>query len=92
MISNTVSVQLLIDKGGFEPRVALGIAEAIEASMNQAQVVTIPVLDTRVAQLEAKIESVKAELVRWVVGVMLGNVALNVAIAAALLSAFQHSR
>ena len=60
--------------------------------MTQTQVVTIPVLDTRVAQLEAKIESVKAELVRWVVGVMLGNVALNVAIAAALLSAFQHSR
>ena len=92
MSVNAVAVELLIDKGGFEPRVALGIAEAIETSMTQAQVVTIPVLDTRVAQLEAKIESVKAELVRWVVGVMLGNVALNVAIAAALLSAFQHSR
>ena len=92
MSVNAVAVELLIDKSGFEPRVALGIAEAIETSMTQAQVVTIPVLDTRVAQLEAKIESVKAELVRWVVGVMLGNVALNVAIAAALLSAFQHSR
>ena len=92
MSVNAVAVELLIEKGGFEPRVALGIAEAIEASMTQAQVVTIPVLDTRVAQLEAKIESVKAELVRWVVGVMLGNVALNVAIAAALLSAFQHPR
>lgn len=92
MSVNAMAVELLIEKGGFDPRVALGIAEAIETSMNQAQVVTIPVLDTRVAQLEAKIESVKAELVRWVVGVMLGNVALNVAIAAALLSAFQHSR
>lgn len=92
MISNAVAVGLLIDKCGFEPRVALGIAEAIETSMTQAQIVTIPVLDTRVAQLEAKIESVRSELIRWVVGVMLGNIALNVAIAGALFSAFQHSR
>ena len=91
MSVNAVAVELLIEKGGFEPRVALGIAEAIETSMNQAQLVTIPVLDTRVAQLETKIESVKADLIRWVFVVMLGNVALN-AIAAALLNAFQHSR
>ena len=91
MSVNAVAVELLIEKGGFEPRVALGIAEAIETSMNQAQIVTIPVLDTRVAQLETKIESVKADLIRWVFVVMLGNVALN-AIAAALLNAFQHSR
>ena len=91
MSVNAVAVELLIEKGGFEPRVALGIAEAIETSMNQAQIVTIPVLDTRVAQLETKIESVKADLIRWVFVVMLGNVALN-AIAAALLSAFQHAR
>ena len=91
MSGNAVAVELLIEKGGFEPRVALGIAEAIETSMNQAQIVTIPVLDTRVAQLETKIESVKADLIRWVFVVMLGNVALN-AIAAALLSAFQHAR
>jgi hypothetical protein len=91
MTVNAVAVELLIDKAGFEPRVALGIAEAIETSMTQAQMVTIPVLDTRVAQLEAKIESVRAELVRWVFVVMLGNVALS-AIAAALLNAFQHPR
>jgi len=110
MISNTVAVELLIDKCGFEPRVALGIAEAIETSMTQAQIITVPILDTRiaqldtritrleakldtqVAQLEVKIESVKSELIRWVVGVMLGNIALNVAIAGALFSAFQHSK
>jgi hypothetical protein len=103
MISNTVAVELLIDKCGFEPRVALGIAEAIETSMTQAQIITTPILDIRLAQLEAKfdtrfaqlevkIESVKSELIRWVVGVMLGNIALNVAIAGALFSAFQHSR
>jgi hypothetical protein len=102
MISSTAAVQLLIDKGGFEPRVALGIAEAIETSMTQAQIITTPILDIRLAQLEArfdtrfaqlelKIESVKAELVRWVFVAMLGNAVLST-IAAALLNEFQHSR
>jgi hypothetical protein len=54
MISNTAAVQLLIDKGGFEPLVALGIAEAIETSMTQAQIITIPILDTRIAQLDTR--------------------------------------
>jgi hypothetical protein len=102
MSLNAVAIELLIDKGGFEPRVALGIAEAIETSMMQAQIVTTPILDTRIAQLEVKLETkfaelstrierTKAELVRWVFLVMLGNVALN-AVAAALLNAFQHGR
>jgi hypothetical protein len=91
MTLNAVAVEILIDKAGFEPRVAMGIAEAIETSMTQAQIVTVPILDVRVAQLEVKIESVKSELVKWVFVVMLGNVALN-AIATALLHAFQHSQ
>jgi uncharacterized small protein (DUF1192 family) len=89
MTLNAVAVELLIDKGGFEPRVALGIAEAIETSMMQAQIVTVPILDARLAQLETKIERTKAELVRWVFLVMLGNVALNAAAAAAL-NALKH--
>jgi len=93
MTLNAVAVELLIDKGGFEPRVALGIAEAIETSMTQAQIVTVPILDARLqdlnARLEIKIEHTKAELVRWVFVVMLGNVALNVA-AAALFNVFKH--
>jgi hypothetical protein len=94
MSLNAVAVELLIDKGGFEPRVAPGIAEAIETSMMQAQIVTVPILDARLQELKAlleiKIESTKAELIRWVFVVMLGNVALNVA-AAAIVSAFKHS-
>jgi len=89
MTLNAVAVELLIDKGGFEPRVALGIAEAIETSMMQAQIVTVPILDARLAQLETKIERTKAELVRWVFLAMLGNVALNAA-AAAMLNALKH--
>jgi hypothetical protein len=88
MTLNAVAVELLIDKGGFEPRVTLGIAEAIETSMMQAQIVTVPILDARLQELKAlleiKIESTKAELIRWVFVVMLGNVALNVAAAAVL--------
>ena len=91
MISNAVAVELLIDKGGFEPRQALGIVEAIEISMTHAQIVTTPILDARFAQLEVKIESVKAELVRWVFVAMLGNAVLS-GITAALLNAFQHAR
>jgi hypothetical protein len=93
MTLNAVAVELLIDKGGFEPRVALGIAEAIETSMMQAQIVTVPILDARLQELKAlleiKIERTKAELVRWVFLVMLGNVALNAA-AAAMLNALKH--
>lgn len=93
MTLNAVAVELLIDKGGFEPRIALGIAEAIETSMTQAQIVTVPILDARLQELKAlleiKIESTKAELIRWVFVVMLGNVALNVA-AAVVFNALKH--
>lgn len=41
---------------------ALGIAEAIETSMMQTQIVTTPILDTRIAQLEVKLETRFAEL------------------------------
>jgi hypothetical protein len=57
--------------------------------MMQAQLVTVPILDARLAQLETKIERIKAELVRWVFLAMLGNVALN-GTAAAVLNAFKH--
>jgi hypothetical protein len=93
MTLSAVAVELLIDKGGFEPRVAVGIAEAIEAAMTQAQIVTVPILDARLqefkAVLEIKIESTKVELIRWVFVVMLGNLALNVA-AAAVFNALKH--
>jgi hypothetical protein len=95
MTLNAVAVEILIDKGGLEPRVALGIAEAIETSMMQAQIVTVPILDARLQELKAllevkiaemgtRIERTKSELVRWVFLVMLGNVALNAAAAAVL--------
>jgi hypothetical protein len=90
--------------------VALGIAEAIQASMTHAELVTIPILDARlhefraeirislqglrhelksdILRLEARLEQTKADLVRWVFLVMLGNVALSAG-ATALLNAFR---
>jgi hypothetical protein len=118
MALHAAAVEILIEKGRFEPEVALGIAEAIEASMMHAQLVTVPILDARLQELradtrislmglesklststqdlksdmlrlETKMERIKAELVRWVSLVMLGNVALTAG-ATAVLNAFKH--
>lgn len=45
---------------------------------------TVPVLDNRVDALRVEIQALKAELVRWVFIVMLGNVALTAGITAIL--------
>ena len=41
-------------KGGFEPEVALSIAEAIEVSVVHALFVTVPILDARLQTLKAE--------------------------------------
>jgi tetrahydromethanopterin S-methyltransferase subunit G len=51
---HAAAVEILIEKGRFEPQVALGIAEAIEASMMHAQFVTVPILDARLQELRAE--------------------------------------
>ena len=66
----------------------MAIAESIDLSIAQAQVVTVPVLDSRLASMEARIDSkidaARIELIRWVFVVMLGNVALTTGAAAVL--------
>jgi hypothetical protein len=108
---HAATVDLLVEKAHLEPDTALAIATAIDMALDNAQLVTVPILDARFAAseamterrfaavdarfiaLEAKIdvalEKTKAELVRWVFLVMLGNVALSLA-ANAVLSALQH--
>jgi hypothetical protein len=54
---NAVAVERLIEKGGFEPRVAMGIAAAIETSMTQAQFVTVPILDVRFKDLDVRLDA-----------------------------------
>jgi hypothetical protein len=155
MTLHAAAIEILIEKARFEPEVALGIAEAVEASMMYAQFVTVPILDARLQELraetriallslEAKVdrgfdeletkferrcgeleakferrcgeletkferrfgeldakidrrygeletamERIKAELIRWVFLVMLGNVALTAGVTA-VLNAFKH--
>src|ERR1700738_4534100 len=73
MALHAAAVEILIEKGQFERKVALGIAEAIEASIMNAQLVTVPILDARLQELktetrisllslERKMDSIKAEL------------------------------
>ncbi len=96
MASQVAVAELLIEKGKLEPRTAYAIAEGIELAQTQAQYVTIPILDARLAELRleigdvrVEIERSKSELVRWVFLVMLGNVALSAG-ATAVLNMLQH--
>jgi hypothetical protein len=85
---HAAAVEVLIRKSKFEPQVALGIAEAIDMAIQSAQLVTVPILDARLLALEARMDAkmggVKADLVRWVFIVMLGNVALTAGVTAIL--------
>jgi hypothetical protein len=73
---------------------AIGVAEAIEVSINLAQLVTVPILDSRLQEfrheIKAEIHSLRLEfktelselnanLMRWVLLTMLGSTALSVA-------------
>lgn len=103
---HAATVEILIEKAKFQPEIAVGIAEAIDVAIGGADLVTVPVLDTRFAAFETKMDGrfaelkgeiaqlrnelykTKAELVRWVFLVILGNVALTMA-GTALLNAVQ---
>jgi hypothetical protein len=57
MALHAATVEILVEKAKFEPTVALGVAEAIELAMTQAQFVTVPILDARLHVLEAKLDA-----------------------------------
>jgi len=61
MAIHAEAVEILIRKSRFEPEVALGVAEAIEVSINLAQLVTVPVLDARVHELKTEIQALRLE-------------------------------
>jgi hypothetical protein len=94
------TVAILVEKAEFKHETAVAIAEAIDVAIAGAGLVTVAILDARLSELRAEIQTqiqelraqiqeVKAELVRWVFVVMLGNVALSAG-ATALLNALQH--
>jgi glycine cleavage system H lipoate-binding protein len=57
MAIHAEAVEILVRKSRFEPEVALGVAEAIEVSINLAQLVTVPVLDARMLELKTELKA-----------------------------------
>jgi hypothetical protein len=62
MALHAATVGILVEKAKFEPEVALGIAEAIELAMTQAQFVTVPILDSRLHGVSAEIRVLEGKL------------------------------
>ena len=66
MAIHAATVGILIEKSKFEPEVALGVAEAIDLAMTQAQFVTVPLLDARLHEIKTDLrmlaEKVDAKL------------------------------
>jgi len=62
MAIHAATVGILVDKGKFEPEVALGVAEAIDLAMTQAQFVTVPILDARLHEVCAEIRVLEGKL------------------------------
>ncbi|MDB6010995.1 MAG: hypothetical protein JWL65_3245 [Gammaproteobacteria bacterium] len=52
-----VAMDKLIEKGGATPQLAQAIGEALDITLKAANVVTVPMLDARLAQHEAKMEA-----------------------------------
>ncbi len=51
-----LAMDKLIEKGGATPQLAQAIGEALDITLKATNLVTVPVLDTRFAQLETKLE------------------------------------
>ena len=62
MALHAATVEILVEKAKFVPDVALGVAEAIELAMTQAQFVTVPILDARLHEVRAEIRVLEGKL------------------------------
>jgi hypothetical protein len=56
------TIETLMNKGGFQPEVAIAIGEAMDQTLAHAQVVTVPMLDARFATFESRINDRFARL------------------------------
>src|ERR1700756_1084735 len=57
MRMEAVAMDKLVEKGDLSPRVAQAVAEALDITIKAANLVTVPMLDARFAQQDAKIEA-----------------------------------
>ena len=62
MALHAATVEILVEKAKFVPEAALGVAEAIELAMTQAQFVTVPILDARLHEVRAEIRVLEGKL------------------------------
>ena len=62
MALHEATVEILVEKAKFGPEVALGVAEAVELAMTQAQFVTVPILDARLHEVRAEIRVLEGKL------------------------------
>jgi hypothetical protein len=53
-MTSATTVDVLIQKGRFEPQEALAVAEAIDMAMTESPIVTIPILDARLAAFDQR--------------------------------------
>ncbi len=97
-------VDVLVQKGRFDPQIALAVAEAIDMAIGTSQLVTVPILDARLdavsarfqvlearmdarfeaaeAKADAKLQSMKTELILWIIGMTVGSAFLPKLVAA----------
>ncbi len=52
-----LAMDKLVEKGDLSPQVALAVAEALDITIKAANLVTVPMLDARFAQQDAKMEA-----------------------------------
>ena len=89
MTANTV--ELLSAKAGFPTEQALAVAEAIDMAIVDSQLVTVPILDARLAALEARIDQ-KFERFRlqMIIAMLAGYTAMG-PVGAAILDAIRRA-
>jgi hypothetical protein len=57
MTLHAAAIEVLVEKGHFEPKVAVAIAEAIDMAISGAQLVTVPVFESRLKELTTEFKS-----------------------------------
>jgi hypothetical protein len=66
-------MEILTGKACLEPKTAFAVAEAMDNTIRESQLVTIPVFENGLAELrrdmDAKLAATKLELIRWFAGI-----------------------
>jgi polyisoprenoid-binding protein YceI len=59
---HAATVDVLVSKAHLEPDVAVAFAEAFDMAIGNAQLVTVPVMDTRFAAVDARFTALEAKM------------------------------